>query len=99
LERAGCAARHGCGAGPREPLLPLRVVLDRNRGGAYLSILIAGTGMFGIFLFITYYLQQTLDFSPVTTGLAFLPMIALVMTSPEPGAVPGWAPGDHARPG
>jgi hypothetical protein len=64
-------------------------VLDRNRGGAYLSILIAGSGMFGIFLFITYYLQQTLGFSPVTTGLAFLPMIALVMTSPEPGAVPG----------
>ena len=65
----------------REPLLPLRVVLDRNRGGAYLSILIAGSGMFGIFLFITYYLQQTLGFSPVTTGLAFLPMIALVMIS------------------
>ena len=64
-----------------EPLLPLRVVLDRNRGGAYLSILIAGSGMFGIFLFITYYLQQTLGFSPVTTGLAFLPMIALVMIS------------------
>ena len=65
----------------REPLLPLRVVLDRNRGGAYLSILIAGSGMFGIFLFITYYLQQTLGFTPVTTGLAFLPMIALVMIS------------------
>ena len=65
----------------REPLLPLRIVLDRNRGGAYLSILIAGSGMFGIFLFVTYYLQQTLGFSPVTTGLAFLPMIALVMTS------------------
>src|SRR6202034_1108112 len=65
----------------REPLLPLRVVLDRNRGGAYLSILIAGSGMFGIFLFVTYYLQQTLGFSPVATGLAFLPMIALVMIS------------------
>ncbi len=37
--------------------------------------------MFGIFLFITYYLQQTLGFSPVTTGLAFLPMIAMVMIS------------------
>ena len=65
----------------REPLPSLRVVLDRNRGGAYLSILIAGSGMFGIFLFITYYLQQTLGFTPVTTGLAFLPMIALVMIS------------------
>ena len=42
------------------PLLPPRVVLDRNRGGAYLAMLIAGAGMFGIFLFLTYYLQQTL---------------------------------------
>jgi EmrB/QacA subfamily drug resistance transporter len=64
-----------------EPLLPLRIVLDRNRGGAYLSILIAGSGLFGIFLFVTYYMQQTLGFSPVTTGLAFLPMIALVVVS------------------
>ena len=59
------------------PLLPPRVVLDRNRGGAYLTVLIAGAGMFGIFLFLTYYLQQTLGYSPVVTGLAFLPMIAL----------------------
>jgi EmrB/QacA subfamily drug resistance transporter len=64
-----------------EPLLPLRIVLDRNRGGAYLSILIAGSGLFGIFLFVTYYMQQTLAFSPVKTGLAFLPMIALVVVS------------------
>jgi EmrB/QacA subfamily drug resistance transporter len=64
-----------------EPLLPLRIVLDRNRGGAYLSILVAGSGMFGIFLFVTYYMQQTLGFSPVMTGLAFLPMVALIMTS------------------
>jgi len=62
-----------------EPLLPLRVVLDRNRGGSYLSVLIAGSGMFGIFLFLTYYLQGTLGFSPVVTGVAFLPMIALVV--------------------
>ena len=39
------------------PLLPLRVVLDRNRGGAYLATGIAGAGMFGVFLFLTYYLQ------------------------------------------
>jgi EmrB/QacA subfamily drug resistance transporter len=62
-----------------EPLLPLRLVLDRNRAAAYLSILIAGAGMFGIFLFLTYYLQQTLGFSPVTTGVAFLPMVATIM--------------------
>jgi EmrB/QacA subfamily drug resistance transporter len=62
-----------------EPLLPLRVVLDRNRGGAYLSILIAGSGMFGIFLFITYYLQLIKGYSPVATGLAFLPLVAMIM--------------------
>ena len=55
------------------PLLPPRVVLDRNRGGAYLSMLIAASGMFGTFLFLTYYLQQTLGYSPVVTGFAFLP--------------------------
>src|SRR5580700_10664820 len=63
------------------PLLPPRVVLDRNRGAAYLGILIVGAGMFGIFLFLTYYLQDTLRYSPVITGVAFLPMIAGVATS------------------
>ena len=53
------------------PLLPLRVVTDRNRGGSYLAMGIAGAGMFGVFLFLTYYLQQTKGFSPVETGLAF----------------------------
>jgi EmrB/QacA subfamily drug resistance transporter len=56
------------------PLLPPRVVLDRNRGGAYLSMLIGTAGLFGIFLFLTYYLQQTLGYSPLVTGFAFLPM-------------------------
>jgi EmrB/QacA subfamily drug resistance transporter len=56
------------------PLLPPRVVLDRNRGGAYLSMLIASAGLFGIFLFLTYYLQQTLGYSPLVTGVAFLPL-------------------------
>jgi len=49
-------------------------VLDRNRGGAYASMLIASSGMFGIFLFLTYYLQQTLAYSPVVTGFAILPI-------------------------
>jgi EmrB/QacA subfamily drug resistance transporter len=56
------------------PLLPPRVVLDRNRGGAYLSMLIASAGMFATFLFLTYYLQETLGYSPVVTGFAFLPI-------------------------
>jgi EmrB/QacA subfamily drug resistance transporter len=58
------------------PLLPPRIILDRNRGGAYLSILFASCGMFAMFLFLTYYLQQTLGYSPVVTGCAFLPFAA-----------------------
>ena len=57
------------------PLLPPRVVLDRNRGGAYVSMLIASAGMFATFLFLTYYLQQTLGYTPVVTGFAFLPIV------------------------
>jgi EmrB/QacA subfamily drug resistance transporter len=63
------------------PLLPPRVVLDRNRGGAYASMLIASSGMFGVFLFLTYYLQQTLGYSPVVTGVAFLPIAAGIAVS------------------
>jgi EmrB/QacA subfamily drug resistance transporter len=64
------------------PLLPPRVVLDRNRGGAYLSFFIAAAGLFGIFLFLTYYLQQTLGYSPLVTGVAFLPISAgLILAS------------------
>jgi EmrB/QacA subfamily drug resistance transporter len=61
------------------PLLPPRIVADRNRGAAYLAVLIAGAGIFGIFLFLIYYLQQTLHYSPVVSGVAFLPMIAMVV--------------------
>ena len=63
------------------PLLPARVVLDRNRGAAYLAVLIVGAGMFGIFLFLIYYLQQSLGYSAVVCGLAFLPLIAMVVVS------------------
>ena len=63
-----------------EPLLPLRVILDRNRGGAYLSVGLSVIGMFGLFLFLTYYLQNVKHYSPVETGLAFLPMTAGMIT-------------------
>src|SRR5499427_10146302 len=63
------------------PLLPLRIVVNRFRGGAYLAIGLSAMGMFGIFLFLTYYLQLTLGYSPVKAGLAFLPMIAAVMAA------------------
>lgn len=65
------------------PLLPLSIVLDRNRGASYSAILIAGAGMFGIFLFVTYYLQTTLKFTPIQTGLAFLPMIVMLVTAAQ----------------
>jgi MFS family permease len=65
----------------QHPLLPLRIVLSRFRGGAYLAIGLSSIGIFGIFLFLTYYLQLTLGYSPVTTGLAFLPMVAAIMVT------------------
>jgi EmrB/QacA subfamily drug resistance transporter len=61
------------------PLLPLPIVLNRFRGGAYLAIGLSAIGVFGIFLFLTYYLQETLAYSPVRSGLAFLPMVAAIV--------------------
>ena len=63
------------------PLLPLRVVMDRNRAAAFISMGLAAVAMFGVFLFLTYYLQVSRGYSPVTTGLAFLPMTLVVMIS------------------
>ncbi|HEY3736312.1 MAG TPA: MFS transporter [Jatrophihabitans sp.] len=62
-----------------EPLLPLRILLDRNRGGAFLAMLLATVGMFAVFLFLTYYLQVSLGYSAVRTGLAFLPMTIILI--------------------
>jgi EmrB/QacA subfamily drug resistance transporter len=56
------------------PLLPLHIMLNRNRGGAYLTVALGIAGMFGAFLFLTYYLQVVLRFTPIQAGLAFLPM-------------------------
>src|SRR5579863_5031911 len=55
------------------PLLPLRVVLDRNRGGSFLASLLVGSAMLGTFLFLTYFFQGTLHYSALKTGFAFLP--------------------------
>jgi EmrB/QacA subfamily drug resistance transporter len=63
------------------PLLPLRIVTDRGRGGAYASIALAGSGVFGVFLFLTYYMQESLHFSPLTTGVAFLPMTGTIVVT------------------
>lgn len=65
-----------------DPLLPMRIPLDRNRGGAYLAVLIAGSGIFGIFIFLTFYLQDTLGLSPLVTGAAFMALnVPIVFTA------------------
>ena len=64
------------------PMLPLPVVTDRARGGSFLAIFLAACSMFAVFLFLTYYLQNVLHYSPMKTGLSFLPMVgALVLAS------------------
>jgi EmrB/QacA subfamily drug resistance transporter len=77
------------------PLLPLAILMDRNRSAAYIAVLIAGAGMFGIFLFVTYYVQSTLGFSPMQTGFAFLPMIVALVLAAQLGTnifVPRFGP-------
>ncbi|MFJ3492279.1 MFS transporter [Streptomyces sp. NPDC086091] len=67
------------------PLLPLRILLDRDRGASFIAVLISGAGMFGVFLFLTYYLQLNLGFSPTKTGVAFLPMVGALMVAAQVG--------------
>ena len=55
------------------PLLPMRIILDRNRGGSFLASFLLGVGMLGMFLFLTYYFQGTLHYSALKAGFAFLP--------------------------
>lgn len=59
----------------RSPLLPLRILADRNRGGALLTIVLAVVGMYGTFLFLTYLLQTVDGYSPLKAGIAFLPLL------------------------
>jgi EmrB/QacA subfamily drug resistance transporter len=65
----------------RNPMLPLRIVLDRNRGGSYLVFLFVGAGLFAMFLFLTYYFQLNLGYSPLRSGFAFLPFSAGIILS------------------
>lgn len=60
------------------PLLPLHIVWDRARGGAYSSIMIAGASVFAVFLFLTFFMQKDLGYSPLQTGVAFLPMTLMI---------------------
>jgi MFS family permease len=66
----------------KNPMLPLRIVLDRNRGGSYLIFLLVGAGLFAMFLFLTYYFQVNLGYSPLKSGFAFLPFSAgIILTA------------------
>jgi EmrB/QacA subfamily drug resistance transporter len=71
------------------PLLPLRIIIDRTRGGSYLAVCISGVAIFGTFLFLTYYLQQVRAYSPLTTGLLFLPMIAGILLTSNLASIVG----------
>ena len=77
------------------PLLPLAILRDRNRAMAYGSVMIAAVGMFGVFLFVTYYVQTTLGYSPIQTGVSFLPMIGMLVLAAQLGTnllVPRFGP-------
>jgi len=65
----------------KAPLLPLRVPVDRNRGGSYLANLLVGSGLFAMFLFLTFYFQTTLHYSALKAGLAFLPFSGGIILS------------------
>jgi EmrB/QacA subfamily drug resistance transporter len=73
------------------PLLPLRVILDRTRGGSYVAVFISGVAIFATFLFLTYYLQVIKRESPLATGLLFLPMIGCILISSNLSSIVGLA--------
>ncbi|MBM9619774.1 MFS transporter [Streptomyces zhihengii] len=62
-------------------LLPLRLLADRSRAGACFAIAALGVTMFGVFLFLTFYLQQNLDYSPLKSGFAFMPLNIAIMVA------------------
>jgi EmrB/QacA subfamily drug resistance transporter len=76
------------------PLLPLRVVRDRNRAGAFLASLLTGAGLFAMFVFLSYYLQSVLGYSALKAGLAFLPFAfgIIVAAGGSTGLVPRIGP-------
>jgi predicted MFS family arabinose efflux permease len=85
----------------KNPLMPLRVLTERNRGGSYLGSLIVGAGLFSMFLFLGLYLQVILGYTPLRSGFAFLPFSVgiiifagvasqlLPKVGPKPLMVPG----------
>jgi EmrB/QacA subfamily drug resistance transporter len=78
----------------RQPITPLWLLGDRSRAASYLARLLLVGGMFGVFFFLTQFVQRILGFSPLTAGLSFLPMTgALFATSRlAPRLVPRFGP-------
>ena len=83
----------------RNPLLPMRIVLDRNRGGAYLTSTLVGAGLLGAFFFLSLYFQQVLAYTPVEAGFASLPTTLGVLISAGAGQRPGAEGGPEAADG
>ncbi len=87
----------------KNPLLPMRVILERTRGGSFLASLMVGSGLMGMFLFLTFYFQDNLGYSALKTGFAFLPFSAGIIlaagasskliprTGPKPVMVAGFS--------
>lgn len=65
----------------REPITPLRMFADRNRSGTYLIMMSLSAAMFGMFFFIVLFVQNVLGYSPITSGLAFLPVTVMIVTA------------------
>jgi EmrB/QacA subfamily drug resistance transporter len=65
----------------KHPLLPLRIVANRTRGGSLIGLFITNIGLFGVSLFLAYYLQGILGYSPLRTGVAFLPFVMAIAFS------------------
>jgi predicted MFS family arabinose efflux permease len=61
-----------------EPMMPLQIFENRNRAGSYLIMLVAGAAMFGLFYFITFFVQLVRDYGPLKTGVAFLPVAIVI---------------------
>ena len=65
----------------RPALVPIRVLRSRDRTGAYLISLCIGTALFGMFFFLTLFVQNVWGYSPLKAGVAFLPMVGMIMVA------------------
>ncbi|WP_097868973.1 MFS transporter [Streptomyces sp. rh34] len=80
--------------GSKQPITPLWMFRDRNRAGSYAMMLSLAAAMFGMFFFLTLFVQNVLDFSPLRAGLAFLPVSAVIAVSAGLASqlLPRWGP-------